>query len=96
MKWIKVNNVDQSTLPPLEHVVWLCYPNSFDNGPVIQLGGRTDVGYIDSDNGNWSWGVLDTAYFARNWEPKLYRLEIDDDYDVSHWAEIEWPEGFNQ
>ena len=36
--------------------------------------------------------VLDTAWFARNWEPKLYGIEADDDYRVTHWAEIEWPD----
>jgi hypothetical protein len=92
MNWTKVNNNDPSTLPPLEQVVWIIYTSGYDGGPVVQLGGRADVGYVDNDHGNWSWGVLDSAEFARSWEPKLYRFEVDDDYNVTHWAALEWPE----
>lgn len=87
MNWVKVNNEDNSTLPPLEKIVWIIYTSGYDGGPVIQLGGRGDFG-----SEGWLWGVLDSPEFARGWEPKLYGIEADDDYNVTHWAEIEWPE----
>lgn len=88
MNWIKVNDKDESTLPPLDKIVWIIWLSGYDDGPVIQLGGRGDFG------DGWMWGVLENgrAGFARNWEPKLYGIEADDDYRVTHWAEIEWPE----
>lgn len=87
MNWIKVNKQDSSTLPPLDKIVWIVYTSDYDNGPIIQLGGRGDFG-----EEGWLWGRCDSDYFARNWEPKLYGIEADDDYNVTHWAEIEWPE----
>jgi len=89
MKWIKVADGDATTLPLLEKVVFICYRSGYDGAPVIQLGGRGDFG-----EEGWMWGALDTPYFVRNWEPKLYGFEADDDYDVTHWAEIEWPEEY--
>lgn len=87
MNWIKVNNKDTSTLPPLDKIVWIVYRSGFDDGPIIQLGGRGDYG-----EEGWIWGHLDTDYFARNWDSKVCSIEADDDYDVTYWAEIEWPE----
>jgi hypothetical protein len=92
MNWIKVDGDDSTTLPPIGEIVWLCYRSGYDGGPVVQLGGRDYVEQVDDDSWAWSWGTLDTAYFARNWEKKLYGLEMDDDYDVTHWAALEWPE----
>lgn len=85
MDWIKVNDKDESTLPPLDKIVHLVYLSDYNDAQVIQLGGRT----LGEDG--WLWGVLDSSYFVRDWEPKLYGLEIDDDYRVTYWAEIEWP-----
>lgn len=86
---IAVNDNDESTLPPMDKVVWIYYPSGYDGGSIVQLGGRTEDG--DGERLGWGWGVLDSSYLGRNWEPKLCGLEIDDDYDVTHWAEIEWP-----
>lgn len=83
MNWIKVKDDDESTLPPLEKVVWIVYPSGYDGGPVIQLGGRGDFG-----SEGWIWGVLDSPEFARNWEPKLYGIEVNDDYNVTHWVRL--------
>lgn len=89
MKWVKVKDDDSTTLPPMEQVVWIVYTSDYDGGPVIQLGGRGEIN--DGENYYWTWGTLDTAYFARNWEKKLYDFE-EGDLNVTHWAEIEWPE----
>jgi hypothetical protein len=86
MNWIKVNDDDHSTLPPMGQVVWIVYTSGYDGGPVMELGGR------DDDGEGWLWGVLDSHGFARNWEPKLYGLEFNDDYNVTHWAALQWPE----
>lgn len=83
MKWVKVSE----SLPPLDKIVWIVYPSDYNGSQVIQMGGRGDYG-----SEGWLWGVLDTDYFVRDWEPKLYGIEADDDYRVTHWAEIEWPE----
>lgn len=85
MNWIKVNDKDKSTLPPLDKIVWIVYTSGFDGGPIIALGGRGDFGE------GWMWGHLDTSYYARNWKQGLFSIEGDDDYPVTHWAEIEWP-----
>jgi len=87
MNWTKVNSDDPSTLPPLEQVVFVCYRSGYNGAPVVQLGGRGDFG-----EEGWMWGMLDTAYFVKDWEPKLYGFEANDDYDVTHWAPIQWPE----
>lgn len=91
MNWIKVVDDDSSTLPPIEQVVWIVFPNGFDGGPVVQLGGRAEV--QDGESYYWTWGTLDMAYFCRNWEPKVYDFE-EDDIHVTHWAALEWPEGY--
>lgn len=87
MNWIKVNNEDASTLPALDKIVWMVYLSDYNDGQIVQLGGRGDFGAE-----GWMWGRCDSDYFARDWEPKLYGIEADDDYRVTHWAEIEWPE----
>lgn len=86
MKWIKVNDDDASTLPPIDEIVWIIYLSGYDDGQIMQLGGRATA------EDGWLWGVLDSPEFARNWEPKLYGLLLDDDYRVTHWAKLEWPE----
>lgn len=88
MNWTTVNDKDESTLPPLGKIVFIVYLSDYDSGQVIQLGGRGDFG-----GEGWMWGRCDSDYFCRNWEPKLYAIEADEDYHVTHWAEIEWPEG---
>lgn len=87
MKWIKVDQdaSDGPTLPPLDQIVWIVYRSDYDGGQVVQLGGRAMA------EDGWLWGVLDSPEFARNWEPRLYGIEMDDDYNVTHWAGIEWP-----
>lgn len=88
-RWHVVDNDDESTLPPIDQVVWIIYLSGYDDGPVIQLGGRTLVD--DLDTYGWDWGTLDGDSFAKNWEPKLYGIDVDDDYRVTHWAALEWP-----
>lgn len=92
MNWIKVNDDDNSTLPPMGQIVWIIYGNRYDGGLVVRLGGRGEVEAIDDDTTGWMWGVLDTPYFARNWKPTTYDIEVDGEYDVTHWAALEWPE----
>jgi hypothetical protein len=92
VNWIKVNNDDHSTLPPMGQVVWIIYTSGYDGGPVVQLGGRGECEAIDDDTTGWMWGALDSKGFARSWEPKLYDIEIDDDYNVTYWAALQWPE----
>lgn len=89
--WHRVNGDDEDTLPPIDKIVWIIYLSGYDDGPVIQLGGRTLEDMVDDDTYGWSWGVLDSSEFAKNWEPKLYGIEVDDDYRVTHWAELVWP-----
>lgn len=40
MNWIKVDDEDTTTLPPLDKVVWLVYLSDYDDGQVIEMGGR--------------------------------------------------------
>lgn len=84
MNWIKVNNEDESTLPPLEKVVAIIYLSDNDNGQIFALGGRVDDG-----NGPL-WAINDFIGYRRN--STSDDLLTDDDYHVTHWAEIEWPE----
>lgn len=90
MNWIKVepnpsdNDAHPELLPPLEKVVYVIYVNEPDSPPVIALGGR-----VDGEEG-WLWAINDSAY---GYEKGDYDdLAADDDYRVTHWAEIEWPE----
>lgn len=85
MNWIKVNNEDAFTLPPLEKVVAIIYLNDYDDSQIFALGGRTD------DGEGWLWAVNSNAYgYSKN--EKYNDLTADDDYRVTHWAEIKWPE----
>ena len=90
MNWIEVTDENNlNLLPPIGEIVWIIYLSDYDDGPVVQLGGRD---FLASPEEGWNWGVLDGNCFAKNWEPKLYGLEFDDDYRVTHWAKLEWPE----
>lgn len=84
MNWIKVNDGDESTLPPLEKVVHIIFLSDFNEGQVIALGGRTDGGE------GWLWAINDSNCLYRS--DSEGDLTTDDDYHVTHWAEIEWPE----
>lgn len=85
MNWIKVNNEDESTLPPLEKVVTIVYLNNYDDGNIFALGGRTD------DGEGWLWATLnDTRGYRR--DHKHVDFIVEDDYRVTYWAEIQWPE----
>lgn len=91
MNWTTVNDNDESTLPPMEKVVFLCYPSGYDGGHVLQVGARCWTEAIDDDTMGWAWHVHERGDLAQNWEFKLIDLEMNDDYQVTHWAEIEWP-----
>lgn len=91
MNWTKVhpNPADNDThperLPALDKVVLVVYLTDYDE-QVITLGGRVH------DGEGWLWAIYDTVYgYERG---SMYDgLVADDDYRVTHWAEIEWPEG---
>lgn len=85
MNWIKVNNEDEATLPPLEKVVWVIFVNEYNNKQVFALGGRSD------DGEGWLWAINDSRSYTR--DQRHSDLVDDADYRVTHWAEIEWPEG---
>lgn len=89
MNWHKVepnsadNDAHPETLPPLDTVVWIIYLSDFDDVPVLAFGGRSDGGE------GWLWGVDRSGPYPKGGEAEI---ECDDDYRVTHWAEIEWPE----
>lgn len=91
MNWIKVepnpsdNNARPENLPPLEQVVHVIYLSGYDNSPVMALGGRVDGGE------GWLWAINDNASgYGRN--DRINDLTADDEYQVTHWAALEWPE----
>jgi hypothetical protein len=84
VNWIKVNDQDSETLPPMDHVVHVIYLSDYDDGQVIALGGRVD------DSEGWLWALNDNINgFGR--DDKQNDLTADDEYRVTHWAEIKWP-----
>ena len=84
MNWIKVNYEDTSTLPPLEKVVPIIFLSNADDRQVFALGGRVD------DGEGWLWAVNNFPSHGKG--DTCHDLSTDDDYRVTHWAEIEWPE----
>lgn len=91
MNWIKVepnpkdNDAHPELLPPMEKVVHVIYVNEIGGPPVIALGGR-----VDGEEG-WLWAINDNAH-GHEKDDKWHDLNADDEYLVTHWAEIEWPE----
>lgn len=87
MNWIKVepnpadNDAHPERLPPLEHIVHVIYEDGSDK--AIALGGR-----VDGEDG-WLWAIYDVP---QHWRSSESYLVADDEYRVTHWAEIEWPE----
>lgn len=91
LQWVEVNDSDDATLPPIDKIVLLIYLSDYNDGQVIELGGRTLTEWIDDETRGWEWGVLDSKFYVKDWEAKLYGLEVDDDYRVTHWSDIGWP-----
>lgn len=93
MNWIKVepnpadNDAHPERLPPLEKVVWVVYED-YDGTSVMTFGGRTDSG----ENMGWLWAIDDNRSGVRK-DDHHNDLTADDDYRVTYWAGIEWPEG---
>ena len=87
MNWIKAepnpadNDSHSERLPPLEKVVHVIYVEG--NDQAIALGGR-----VDGEDG-WLWAVND---ISQHWRSSEGYLVADDEYKVTHWAEIEWPD----
>lgn len=84
MNWIKVNDRDETTLPPLEKVVAVIWLSGYDDSQVFALGGRV------TEDGVWLWALNQSSDLHRI--SPVAELVADDDYRVTHWAEIEWPE----
>jgi hypothetical protein len=90
MNWIKVgpnpadNDAHPERLPPLDKVVWIIFVNRYNDERVFALGGRSDVG------DGWVWCVNDSRFYTKDQQHS--DLIDDDDYIVTHWAGIEWPE----
>lgn len=90
MNWRKVhpnpadNDAHPERLPPPDTVVWIVYLSDHDNKPLIAFGGRSDGGE------GWLWGVDRSGCYGQGFDAEI---ECDDEYRVTHWAEIEWPEG---
>lgn len=89
MNWIKVepnpidNDVHPERLPAMEKVVHVIYVEGKDQ--AVALGGRVDSG----EGLGWLWAINDVS---QHWKSSEGYLVADDDYHVTHWAEIEWPE----
>lgn len=89
MNWIKVepnpadNDAHPELLPPIEKVVFVVYLND-DGAQLVSLGGR-----VDGEDG-WLWAL--NEYGSRLRGDIECDLIADDEYLVTHWAEIEWPE----
>lgn len=77
-KWISVDD----SLPPIDQICWLRFPNG-----VIFMGGRGDF-----DSEDWLWGRLydSPSYnpFSGEWHGDI---EMDDDYEVTHWMPLPEP-----
>lgn len=91
MNWIKVapnpadNDAHSELLPPLNKVVHVIYLSSYDDSPIITLGGR-----VEGEDG-WLWAITENEW-GYGKDDELNDLIADDEYRVTHWAEIEWPE----
>lgn len=88
MSWIKVepNPFDNDgPLPPIEQVVHIIYLSDYDDSPVMAFGGR-----VDGEEG-WLWAINDNASgYGKN--DTINDLTADDEYRVTHWAALEWPD----
>lgn len=91
MNWIKVspnpadNDAHPERLPPMDkivHVVLIPGESGYENSRLLALGGR-----VDGEDG-WLWAIHDDEVYERGSEGYLI---ADDEYLVTHWAEIEWP-----
>jgi hypothetical protein len=72
-----INELDESTLPPLELPVWLL------EGNTIFIGCRT--GIID-DSGTWMWALCTSYYYSsREQQWKCDDTDIDD-YNPTAWT----------
>lgn len=82
------------SLPPLEQPVWC----QLKSGQVM-IGGRTDIGYIDRDDGEpcdgpcWGWcqcyHVPPFDSDRKSWDSG--DMEYDDDYEVIAWQTLPVP-----
>ena len=78
MNWIKVDLKNPDTLPELDKIVLLCI-----NGCRLSFGGREWP-----DDEGWLWALCDDVDKDGDGD-----LECDDDYNVTHWAELpEFPD----
>lgn len=90
MNWIKVepnpadNDAHPERLPPLDTVVAVIWLSNYDDSQVFALGGRVN------DGDGWLWALSDLSELHRT--SPVTELIADDDYRVTHWAEIQWPE----
>lgn len=69
---------DETTLPPLDEIVWLW------DGQRVWLGGRAD------DGDCWLWGNTYGSVWhnGKKWDGDL---ETDDDYKPTHWLRLPNP-----
>jgi len=52
---------------------------------IMAFGGRADVGE------GWLWGIQEYGGHAKGEEGETSGIICDDEYRVTHWAEIPWP-----
>lgn len=89
MNWHKVepnpadNDGNEANLPPLDKTVLVIHLSDGDDKPIMAFGGRSDGGE------GWLWGVEPFNCIGAGFEAEIV---CDDEYRVTHWAEIEWPE----
>jgi len=78
------NDDKPDTMPPPDHTVLVIYLSDYDDKPLIAFGGRSDAG----EGEGWLWGIEPSNHFLKDGEAEIV---CDDEYRVTHWAEIEWP-----
>lgn len=91
MNWIKVNpnpadnDSTPENLPSMDkvvHVIFVPNEQGYSHCRLLALGGR-----VEGEDG-WLWAIHDSEVYERGSEGYLI---ADDEYLVTHWAEIGWP-----
>lgn len=80
MNWIDA--LDR--LPDTDQIVMVAYKSGYDGKPILAFGAR-----LEFEEG-WCWGVAD-ASIRLDEDADWNGVKADDEYIVTHWAEVSPP-----
>lgn len=79
-------------LPAINQVVIVCYPSGYDGSPLYAWGARCDGCEDEHGNDAWCWGIgAPTFGISPGMDAGHNGIEVDDDYDVTHWMPLPEP-----